>query len=777
MSYYGRLHGEEWTTVTHRRGRQRRDDSPERYPRPKSTYTNRDGPQNHCGDYEGERGPRTERSPRSPRRDRAPPVRHNAPPAFHLRRSPSRERRRTYASVTRTGRPTHDRVSPRRNKSRQDRRDPSDHLRQRRAPEAHNRHGPDSGSASRYRRNGPNTDHRPHPPHQVDRINRGGFPIRHQKNYGGGISPRRSRYSDDSRRRAAPAPQPTTTYSRQTDTRKRRWEDHQHRPTRNITEQRRQEDSRPRSDDPDFARKCHVLHRIIKTVHHLSNVSTEKTPVSINRMMKQLITMIKPAIPSPQTSELIEGNARNWAHTTLIILRNHYEQVMEKEITELYDFETLEWHAPFEIASNWAKRHFGRRLTPETLTQMKEIITEELIRLQEHSVPPTPEDLEAPPDSATTDPPRQEQDTNAGAQPAQITVQVHAANTVGPPQTPAHSPVPTTQREEVTGHRRPLSSAWSEPDLRTVEDTQEELLPSTTPQHLSPRLQRSRRIFVAGTGNIVQPTLPLVGPGPPPPSSPHIPAQGNGCVAHDTDSIDGLSPTQRTALPEEETGASGGPPPISEPTIRATRTTNTLQTAVQSQLTSTVTTASLFTPQTAGLCRPSRHMTSSRKIKDWHLNIHKKWIIIGDSNVFKLPPHNITDLQIDSFPGANFRHAEGILENTTISTTVEKIILSFGICSRDQKARETTVKQLQSMLRVAKLNFPEAEIWVPQINFSAHLSDREKYNLTHMNTYIALLGKYIALLPSTHFHTETDNVHWTNETAKAMFDHWCVHLN
>lgn len=46
----------------------------------------------------------------------------------------------------------------------------------------------------------------------------------------------------------------------------------------------------------------------------------------------------KPAIPNRKTQTLIEGNARNWAHTVILILRDHYTESIEEEVKALFEF-------------------------------------------------------------------------------------------------------------------------------------------------------------------------------------------------------------------------------------------------------------------------------------------------------------------------------------------------------------------------------------------------------------------------------------------------------
>ncbi|XP_062418033.1 uncharacterized protein LOC119194644 isoform X2 [Pungitius pungitius] len=68
---------------------------------------------------------------------------------------------------------------------------------------------------------------------------------------------------------------------------------------------------------------------------------------------------------------------------------------------------------------------------------------------------------------------------------------------------------------------------------------------------------------------------------------------------------------------------------------------------------------------------------------------------------------------------------------------LKKIVLSFGICNRIQKTKETGIKQLRSMIKLAKNNFPLSKIYIPQISFTKHLPAKEKLRLSHLNAYIA----------------------------------------
>ncbi|GAA6073385.1 uncharacterized protein LOC124382477 [Tachysurus ichikawai] len=174
---------------------------------------------------------------------------------------------------------------------------------------------------------------------------------------------------------------------------------------------------------------------------------------------------------------------------------------------------------------------------------------------------------------------------------------------------------------------------------------------------------------------------------------------------------------------------------------------------------------------------PNRHINSSRKMIDWKLTVRRKWLVVGDSNLSRIPSFKNPDLQIESYPGATFRHMEAVINKNTPSNDVEHVILSLGINGRMQNAKDTAIKQMQAALRAAKDKFPLAQIWVPEVNFSGRLPTKEQTQLTILNRHISANLKHIPALPRSEFHTESDNIHWTADTAKNMLNHWLHFLN
>ncbi|GAA6067863.1 uncharacterized protein LOC124382477, partial [Tachysurus ichikawai] len=115
------------------------------------------------------------------------------------------------------------------------------------------------------------------------------------------------------------------------------------------------------SDDPDFITKTSTLLNIIKLVHHQNNVSHEQ-PIGIKRIERNLSNVIRPALSNSTTQTLIEGNAKNWAYTTMLILKNHYEDALVQEMAKLQHFSSQGWDKCFNTAIVWAKRVLGTRL-------------------------------------------------------------------------------------------------------------------------------------------------------------------------------------------------------------------------------------------------------------------------------------------------------------------------------------------------------------------------------------------------------------------------------
>lgn len=479
--------------------------------------------------------------------------------------------------------------------------------------------------------------------------------------------------------------------------------------------------------DPQFGRLVRKMHTLIKMVHHLQNVSQKPgkpEPRMIARMVEILADMIKPAAPTQRTMDMIYGNAKNWGHNTYLILMEHYEAGVEDLLKELSGLLTTEWKNAFEVAVRWAKRNLPR-ITRDEIDHAEALIAARI---------DTGDPVQA-------QPPQQRQQS-------QQTVQ------------------------KVIVQTQSLRKTTTKSSVATMTDPKELELDwfRSSPRADSPRERREEqggarrtRGQVLTEDNILQETEPEdpeeLGVLEVPPLSPRH--------------LELIALFDEMQAEEERLEADVQARQTSRQTIAQVHQEDAVEEDVFEESTDH------FTSPQPPRFRAYRHPNTQRKLTDWALNVHRKWLFIGDSNLGNLPDYFNKDLQVESFPGAHFRHAQALMEKTIPPdhVEVEKVILSFGLNSRANRSKETTVKNLQGAIRSTKRKFPYAEIWIPLVNFSSALPLEERENLETLNEHIEKNMPFIPLLPENQFQTEADDVHWTAETGSAIFDHWMAVLN
>lgn len=176
---------------------------------------------------------------------------------------------------------------------------------------------------------------------------------------------------------------------------------------------------------------------------------------------------------------------------------------------------------------------------------------------------------------------------------------------------------------------------------------------------------------------------------------------------------------------------------------------------------------------------PIRHPSTPQKIKKWILKVDEPVVILGDSNLSRIPKHSYPSVQIDSFPGAQIHHLRGVLNKLNPCTKTQRVILSVGLnnCLR-QNLMETMKKQLQQLMAMTRKNFPNAQIIYPQIHFSKQLPRTVQSLIEEMNGHIRKTYRTLNLLDDSLFKVHShDPVHWTSETAKNILKTWMEQLN
>ncbi|TRY57974.1 hypothetical protein DNTS_029023, partial [Danionella cerebrum] len=450
--------------------------------------------------------------------------------------------------------------------------------------------------------------------------------------------------------------------------------------------------------------------------HHQKVLQDQDTePIAFTRLTDYLTEVIKPAKMTTQTKTLIEGNARNWAYTTQWILRDHYAECIEREEECLADLMIEDWRSALEIATKWYQNKFKKKHLTQPIEEVKAILTSLADESRRDPPPGKTDALEidegVPHDSEPLPPRRSRHSPPSSTEVATI----HRPEP--PPSTPlpARTPGKPGRRSEPRTQNPTVVNTDDFPDMLNIGlcPTQR---PEATPQVSIPRPYK----------NIHKdpPQMVIVHPEIQNPELVQETGQDTELIGTNDLSVDSL-----LCIAEQEMESEPLPMPQLTP---------------------------IMTPDSSPrLFKVTRHLSVMKKMISWSFCARKKWCIVGDSNLSRIPPHNVKDLQVDSYPGATFRHAEAFISRATTHTEVEMIILAFGLNHRGQKQRDTAIKQLQRAVKAVKNRFPHATIWIPLINYSKNLKKEEKTVLTGMNAHITKNMPYLPLLPDREFQGST----------------------
>lgn len=469
--------------------------------------------------------------------------------------------------------------------------------------------------------------------------------------------------------------------------------------------------NRPQPSDPRFGRLVRKMHTVIKMVHHLQNVAQKEgksEPRMISQMVEVLTSMIKPACPTAETVDLISGNAKNWGYNTLLILEEHYLAGLETKLGDLEKDLVPDWKPAFEVAKRWARRNLPR-ITQEVLDHAEALVTSRVR---------TEGDLDRPEPSM--------------APQAECTDNVLSAQTTRDTE-PEKRTCTTRDTEQQTSTTRDI-----EQQTFTTRDTENQT--SANQDVVDPQtrdLQRvsARHTVATMTEQAGQALKPV-------PQTRRKGLHTKGLLVREEIQVNTVGVQDN--LDEGESSGEEGDSSGDEGDSLGDETNQDQQVRVQVHAEEGARGDSFFGDSQLGLtstprpqiCRVTRHINTDRKMIDWDLIVRKKWLILGDSNLARIPGYDVPDLQIESYPGATFRHAQALMAKSSCHVLVEKLVLSFGLNCKAQKAKETAIRQLQGAVRAAKKKFPSAEIWIPLINFSIFLPQGEHATLHTLNAHI-----------------------------------------
>lgn len=506
------------------------------------------------------------------------------------------------------------------------------------------------------------------------------------------------------------------------------------------------------NDTGDFTKCVRIMCKIIKMTHHLHNVSQDSEPPMICRMIRTLSTFIKPALPLTKTMDFILGNAKNWGHTSMLILQNHYMEQIDNLILELTAISSSDWQEPFRVAANRARRDLGHRLLSDSVRKAETILENKvynnnhneegedgmltLLDEEIRRVVATQTEASVAPTSIL--PPH----VSPSHTRTVVLAEVHHPVTHSPP-------VPSMIRQEGPPPQ-PLMVTVQNGVLPAVEMTS---LPEGEPREQRRSSQLRKVTYLTRSHSICSIHQEGV----------HLTSEGNVCLSSTPQLTNPV-----VAIPEEQSwdshpllpsfsvprdssldlneeepssGLEGSNNMMMQPQMRPVKR-NTAQQTGQLDLDMSPTDGALSDAAMAEILqplspttRPFKHISTDRKLKHWLLQIKQTRLIIGDSNVSKFPPTSIPDLQIDSFPGATFRHIHGILQKLDPQPEVQTVIFSVGINNRKQRPL-TAIKETQRLYSLSQQIFPNAIILFPLLNFSRTLSYKEQEMLQELNKHL-----------------------------------------
>lgn len=157
------------------------------------------------------------------------------------------------------------------------------------------------------------------------------------------------------------------------------------------------------------------------------------------------------------------------------------------------------------------------------------------------------------------------------------------------------------------------------------------------------------------------------------------------------------------------------------------------------------------------------HNHYGNKFTNWSLTPVKPILILGDSNLNRIPTLTNSNVQIDIYPGAQFKHAKHILRNTRPSNTTKSIILAFGINNKNHKDQLAIEKLLTSLLNITQDTFfPFADIYIPLLSISDGLNFIHKQNLNMINKSIT------SVCDKLHHHIITP-ISWTFTRKRIIY--------
>lgn len=174
----------------------------------------------------------------------------------------------------------------------------------------------------------------------------------------------------------------------------------------------------------------------------------------------------------------------------------------------------------------------------------------------------------------------------------------------------------------------------------------------------------------------------------------------------------------------------------------------------------------------------------------WEIpKITKDILVLGTSNLARITSVGRRDAQVISYPGLKLAQLFRLLEafkygalSKSPGLKPSKVIISVGLCDRHLSVKTNEIN-LKKVVNEAKRQFPDSQVYLAKTPFGRHLDEEEKNTLRSHNALMdELANKHdnvhvIPYLPVGKFQLNRDGIHWTENCANAIINHYWQHLN
>ena len=579
--------------------------------------------------------------------------------------------------------------------------------------------------------------------------------------------------------------------------------------------------------------------KLLQSIHHTEILSealrTGVPPLGMARKVAHLTAFIKPAAPDEIVLSEIKNNTIEWLNNNLRTLTKHYDKIQKDSPLTLGTFS----EEALERALRWARQRYGRGLTPSSVITLRSLLNSPIIDPLPPAAPLVISDRTAFPPLPTRPPtasfPFKHRNTLILPSrplpiPSLLSLPPFSLGLIRhfpPASAAAPAPQPPWRPCPPLPQRLPLVRPRPSPVILPMQTTLTDTIPLISIDHTPVTLSKSptsvpEPLITSLTCSTPRPSRlsrrrcptqdqlrPLSPPQVSTPLPPPLQKEISLSVIKQSSTDDCAKKQLSLRTFTAEIHPCPLSPPLLPPADDVPTTTGEEINSISSHQAPSFLPNSPFSPPPSSLSPPlhlpspsgpslddqsgstSRneprvHAYTNRKASAWSLPIRQPIIIMGDSNIARIPKFKPNGIQADSYPGATLRHLTAILLRLTSPRPDTKLILfSIGInnCLREQTAL-TITKDTRRLIRLAREKFPQARIVVPLLTVSIKLSTAQLHCVKAFNTfvregieYVDSRSGYLNQLSLLKFKTTHDNIHWTPETGRLMMKDWLIQLD